>query len=294
MNETENLPMVLSGAVDLEAAKKSQLALNNFIASMMKDGLDYGLIPGTKKKSLWQPGAQKLLFFNGLCAKMVCTEKIQDWEKGFFHYEYKAIIFHKASEKVISESFGSANSKEDRYAWRWVNEKKIPRGTDKEDLVSKKNTGDYGDYTTYRVPNPDVYTLPNTLIKMAQKRAMIGGTMLACRASENFTQDVEEEENGQPEAGNAGSAKAKPKPKPANDSNKPDDAISEKQLNRLRAIKKQCGVTDEELKKHLTEHFKYTLDPEGKCHMSWIKRDKSHYEAIVKYVEALADTPPAE
>jgi hypothetical protein len=44
----------------------------------------------------------------------------------------------------------------------------------------------------YRVPNPDVFDLVNTIDKMAQKRALIAATLIATNASEFFTQDMED------------------------------------------------------------------------------------------------------
>ena len=64
--DREIVPMVLNGATSLEDAIKQQTLLNNFVASQMHLGTDYGVIPGTKRKSLYKPGAEKLLFFNGL------------------------------------------------------------------------------------------------------------------------------------------------------------------------------------------------------------------------------------
>src|SRR3990167_1826028 len=46
----------------------------------------------------------------------------------------------------------------------------------------------------YRVPNPDVVGMKNTLMKMAQKRSFVGAVMLATGASEFFTSDVEDME----------------------------------------------------------------------------------------------------
>ena len=46
--------------------------------------------------------------------------------------------------------------------------------------------------TLYRVPNPDVADLVNTIQKMAQKRALVAATLIATSASEFFTQDVED------------------------------------------------------------------------------------------------------
>lgn len=46
--------------------------------------------------------------------------------------------------------------------------------------------------TQYRVLNPDVVGLKNTIMKMAQKRAFVGAVLLATGASEFFTQDIED------------------------------------------------------------------------------------------------------
>lgn len=48
------------------------------------------------------------------------------------------------------------------------------------------------DTTVYRVPNPDVCDQVNTVQKMSQKRALIAVTLIACNASEYYTQDLED------------------------------------------------------------------------------------------------------
>lgn len=48
------------------------------------------------------------------------------------------------------------------------------------------------DALEYRVPNDDVFSLVNTLDKMAQKRALIAAILVATGASAFFTQDVED------------------------------------------------------------------------------------------------------
>lgn len=44
----------------------------------------------------------------------------------------------------------------------------------------------------YRIPNDDVYSLVNTVLKMAEKRAFVAATLLGTSASEFYTQDVED------------------------------------------------------------------------------------------------------
>jgi hypothetical protein len=48
------------------------------------------------------------------------------------------------------------------------------------------------DTALYRIPNPDVPDVVNTIQKMAQKRALVAATLIATSASEFFTQDVED------------------------------------------------------------------------------------------------------
>jgi hypothetical protein len=48
------------------------------------------------------------------------------------------------------------------------------------------------DLALFRIPNPDVADVVNTIQKMAQKRALVAATLIATSASEFFTQDVED------------------------------------------------------------------------------------------------------
>jgi len=48
--------------------------------------------------------------------------------------------------------------------------------------------------SVYRIPNPDILGLKNTISKMAQKRAFVGAVLIATGASEFFTQDIEDME----------------------------------------------------------------------------------------------------
>jgi hypothetical protein len=53
------------------------------------------------------------------------------------------------------------------------------------------------DTTLYRIPNDDIASQVNTVLKMAQKRALVAVTLIAVNASEFFTQDLEDfEEEG--------------------------------------------------------------------------------------------------
>jgi hypothetical protein len=48
------------------------------------------------------------------------------------------------------------------------------------------------DETAYRIPNPEIADVVNTIQKMAQKRVLVAATLIATSASEFFTQDIED------------------------------------------------------------------------------------------------------
>lgn len=48
------------------------------------------------------------------------------------------------------------------------------------------------DRTVYRVPNEDIFSQVNTILKMAEKRALVAATLVTTNASDFFTQDMED------------------------------------------------------------------------------------------------------
>lgn len=158
--------------------------------NLVKDH-DFGVIPGTgDKPTLYKPGAEKILMLMGLTSEYDIIEKVQDYEKGFFAFTVKCIL--SKNDIKVTEGLGHANSWEGRYRYRWVTEKNIPAGIKKEDLVSKEFDGKFGKYTKYQLENDDPYTLVNTLLKMAKKRAQIDATLTVASLSDVFTQDLED------------------------------------------------------------------------------------------------------
>jgi len=284
----QQLGIAVTGARDLTQAIEAQKQLNNFIASQMREGIDYGVIPGTKKKSLLKPGTEKLLFFNGLGIRLEpTTGTIVNWDKPFFNYEFRAIVFHKRSGTVVAECIGSANSLETKYRYIWVKEYRIPRGLDKDSLETKEKDGD----TLYRIDNPDIYNLPNTLNRMAQKRAISGGAILACRASENFTTEIDDDDIAHPatlvqDLTKMVDGEAKPAPaKPAsNNASKP--AISEAQVKRVYTIMKSAGVDIADVKEYLKAKLSYTVDEAGESHLARVSWKDKDYENLCTWIAA--------
>lgn len=138
--------------------------LEHMIETSLTVDVDYGVIPGTKKPSLWKPGAEKIAFWFGweITFPLERQRRVEDIAEGFFFYTYTCVLIDKATVREIGECEGSANSKEKRFA-------KYTSGDDR---------------------NP--FDQVNPLMKMGQKRAMVGAILFAAALSNRFTQDVED------------------------------------------------------------------------------------------------------
>ena len=140
---------------------KNRDQLVQFITSHLVQGIDndYAVIPGTKKKSLLKPGAEKIAQLFGLGSRIKSVDKVVDIHAGFAMFTYRIEVYHLKSGIAIAECEGSTNNLEPKY----VN---VPFGT-----------------------------VLNTLQKMAQKRAYVGAVIIATAASDYLTQDMEEVED---------------------------------------------------------------------------------------------------
>lgn len=203
-------------AMSIESAVERYNAVTEFVSRVLRKDVDYGTIPGTDKRTLLKPGAEKLTTFFGLSTRFQLLERIEDWTgeqhggEPFFYYLYRCQLFR--GDVLIAEGDASCNSRETKYRWRDAQRlcpacgvTSIIKG--KEDfgggwLCWKKKGGcgakfADGDQTiesqqTGRVFNPDIADQVNTIQKMSQKRSLVGAVLLAVNASEFFTQDVED------------------------------------------------------------------------------------------------------
>lgn len=191
-------------------------AITQCMKEVMRVGNDYGVIPGATKPTLLKPGAEKLCTFFGLTVpEPVIVEKIQDWtgkEYGepFFYYMVRQDLLRHG--EVVASQFASCNSWETKYRYR-QGERTCPSCKQPAIIKGKAEYGGGwvcfkkrggcnakfrdGDQTIEsqqvgRVPNKDIADQVNTILKMAEKRALVAATLIAVNASEFFTQDLED------------------------------------------------------------------------------------------------------
>jgi len=250
VEQRSELQVIKNDHLHMMPIEQAQGWYNDFVAfskSILKPELDFGIIPGTPKPSLYKPGAEKLRFVYGLGAEFDCIDKTVDLDRPFIDYSYRCTIKSKTGQ-ILSQCEGSCNSLEPKFGYLWKQVNELPEGTDISRLPSKttgkklsefdfainkgETSGQYGkpqEYwdnwrqaiqsgrakqvnkksksgkdliaweldetvTVYRIMNPDVIGVKNTIMKMAQKRAFVGAILLATGASEFFTQDIEDME----------------------------------------------------------------------------------------------------
>jgi hypothetical protein len=222
-----------------------------FVQTQMIEGTDFGTIPGIKEKCLFKPGAERLATLFNYSISIECVERHADYDKGFFAFTYKATI-KDCVGRSLSECEGNCNSKEKKYAQRTVGEK---YATEAQKAKGVKQKSEKGNWLEYVVPNEDIYSQVNTLMKMSQKRAVVGAVILACNASSFFKNAENLAEmpipsdrpvwEGETIDADIVPEQAEQIKRPANPVVTSSVVISDKQIARMMAMAGSAGYTEE-------------------------------------------------
>lgn len=214
----------------IDDIKNQVVLIQNIMQAVMIKDEHYGIIPGCKKPSLYKPGAEKLLLTFRLNPDYQTIESKKD--KDFIYYQIKCTLKHINSGKEIASGMGSCNSREAKFK------------------------------------HSDCWTMDNTLLKMACKRALVAAVLNGTAASDIFTQDVEDIQ----EHVNGNSKKPEPK-------NITPDIITPAQLKRLFTICSESKIENEEAKQIIKNHgYESSKD---------IKQ--ADYDKVIKDIEDLIE-----
>lgn len=218
VREYTSRPLVFKKTLEIQQEQRK--LIKAYVESNMQRDVDYGVIPGTAKPTLYKPGAEKLCDLFRCVAKFEHEKVIEDFsaEKPLFFYRLRCRIYSHDSERLVAEGVGSANSMEGRYRWRNADRlcPKCGKATILRSKFSDRNApGSEPGWYCYgkkggcgsnfaaddktivgqvqgRVENDDIFTVANTVLKMAKKRALVDATLGLARCSDIFTQDVED------------------------------------------------------------------------------------------------------
>jgi hypothetical protein len=136
----------------------------------MREGQHFGTVPGTKKPSLWKPGAELLGVLFQLGQRYQVQERILAGDH--ILYTVTCTLFFRPAGSDISEGVGACNSMEYKYR-----------------VQTEARTYKDGNTSSPKYTPHEFY---NTCLKMACKRALIAATINASGVSEIFTQDTED------------------------------------------------------------------------------------------------------
>ena len=203
--------------------------IQQVMAAVMQDGVHYGVIPGTErkdkdgrdisKKTLLKPGAEKLCLTFRLDPHF---EHVRERDGHHLTVYSTCVLYHITTGRRVGAGNGSCSTRENKYAWR--NSARTCPECGKPAII--KGKAEYGggwvcfkkkdgcgakfaddaaeiiDQPDGKIENPDVADQENTVIKMADKRALIAAVLISTGASDIFTQDIgdPEEESGSPAA----------------------------------------------------------------------------------------------
>lgn len=195
-----------------------------FYKRVMRKDEHFGIIPGTDKPTLYKPGAELLLANMGLNAEfhdegtpiLDVTGKDHNGEPFILYRRecriYKQLGPSEHERMLVAKASGACNSWEKKYRYR--NSERVCPSCGKNAIIKgkseygggwvcfKKKDGCGAKFKDHdpaiaqqevgKVPNPEIFDLDNTLLKMADKRALVAATLVATGCSDIFTQDVED------------------------------------------------------------------------------------------------------
>jgi hypothetical protein len=202
---------LIDAAALVEEGQQRQL-LMRYVQAHMQEGTDFGVIPGTKNKTLLKPGAEKLTDLFRCTPEFEIVRAVEDFDRPLFHYVFRCKIVVRETGQTVAEGFGSCSSQESKYRYR-NGERSCPECGKAAIIKGKAEYGggwlcfgkkggcgakfadtdpQIGAQQVGRVENPDLADVVNTVLKIAKKRAHVDAAIALARCSDMFTQDMED------------------------------------------------------------------------------------------------------
>lgn len=155
--------------------------------AVLREGIDYGVIPGTNgEKTLWRPGAQKLLQWFRLECICERTEVERDDDGRKHGITYRAEVgrgLKTAAPVILATCEGTADYDESKF---YQSAEEVQRKAEASERRWAKKDGRVADPTKWK--NRSEWRADwNALMKRAQKRAIVGAVVDATAAGGIFT-----------------------------------------------------------------------------------------------------------
>lgn len=178
-----------AGALPVESLRNQSRYVDRVLAEVLQDGVDFGMIAGTSRRTLFQPGAQILCRGLGLSPSFEVASITRGPQ--LVAAVVRCTLTHYSSGRVVGSGIGSCNTGERKYV------KTLATLSDRDE----KNN----------LPPATALELDNTILKMAKKRALVDATLNTTAASRIFAQEYQSEEDPAGDDGYGGSSRPAPR-----------------------------------------------------------------------------------
>lgn len=164
------------------------VTVQEVLRTVMKPDVHYGVIPGTDKPTLYKSGAEVLCMVFRIAQSYEVTDMSTP---DVVRYRSVCTGSHQMSGITLGAGMGEASSGEEKYKWRKAYQ---PEYDATPENLRRKKQGFKRDKTHYDVyqVRTEPADLANTILKMANKRAMLAMVLNVTAASDCFTQDLED------------------------------------------------------------------------------------------------------
>lgn len=248
-------------------------------ATMHKD-VHYGVIPGTKKPSLYKPGAEVIIALFKLSTDPIINDLSKEGE---IRYQVKVNITTRDGV-FVGSGVGECSSGEEKYMWRAsICQEEFDSFAENQRRIKFKKIYQSSDVEQIKQVRLFASDIANTILKMAKKRALIDAVLTATGASDIFSQDIEDLPEGFLDPVDSKPVEQEePETVYQTEEAQPEEfkpstnIISEPQRKRLYAIAMGKMKDQEIFKEWLTRKFGYTSSKDI---------DRGEYEKICKAAE---------
>jgi hypothetical protein len=164
-------------------------AIQRLMDAVMKEGEHYGRVPGSRKPSLWKPGAEKLCLAFQIAASFI-VEDLSGPDR--YRYRVKCVGTHRESAVTLGEGMGACSSMEQRYKWRRAWDAEFDATPDERRRFKYGYDAEARRPYEIRQVRAEHDDLENVILKMACKRSLVAMVLNVTAASDIFTQDIED------------------------------------------------------------------------------------------------------
>jgi hypothetical protein len=175
---TGEIVPAFGGALTPEQATARAQWVRDVTKAALTVDVDYGKIPGTDKPSLFKSGAEMLLLAAGYGFTMDRSD--DDDARQHRGVTYKCTV-RRRDGSVVATCDGYAGFDESRF---YVSAEDAER-RERFNADKYRRPVNHARFVEYRAPW-------NTLVKMAEKRALVGAALNACAASGLFIADMDD------------------------------------------------------------------------------------------------------